>query len=248
MDEEEYRKILSSDPRDIPALNGLGLIFQHDKRWHEALEYFERALDIDPKNKFSRNNCADCYIKIGEYGKALDYFKMVLADEQNNVFALVGKGKALNNLDLYEEALTVLNEATGHEPENYFAWGVKAIVSLNLDNYKEAFEFISKSEKISEDNIFDNAKVAIRYRKHLHQRILGIKFGSILAIFVCIIFSLHFQLNPLTFIAINGFLAFFAIAINILFDPRITRWENYEKDLFIKNLRRIGIPFPLIIV
>jgi Flp pilus assembly protein TadD len=62
-----------------------------------AIEYFDKALDIDPHNVKALNNKGFAVIKLGNYTGAMQYIDKALAIDPHNVRAL-GKGLALDNL------------------------------------------------------------------------------------------------------------------------------------------------------
>jgi tetratricopeptide (TPR) repeat protein len=55
---ESFRRALQSNPRHVDAHNNLGAILIHLRRLPEAVEHFEKALQLDPGNDTALWNCA----------------------------------------------------------------------------------------------------------------------------------------------------------------------------------------------
>jgi tetratricopeptide (TPR) repeat protein len=47
---EQYKEVLNSDPKNINAVKGIANLYMNMKRFDESLEYYKRAIDIDPND------------------------------------------------------------------------------------------------------------------------------------------------------------------------------------------------------
>jgi tetratricopeptide (TPR) repeat protein len=47
---EEYKKVLSEDPKNITSLKGIAYLYMNMKRFDDANEYYKKALDADPND------------------------------------------------------------------------------------------------------------------------------------------------------------------------------------------------------
>jgi tetratricopeptide (TPR) repeat protein len=75
---KSFQKAVAIDHSYSEALNNLGVIFYHDKKYGRAIKYYKRALDIDPQNASYHGNLGSAYFSkkdvsdaISEYGKAM---------------------------------------------------------------------------------------------------------------------------------------------------------------------------------
>lgn len=73
------------------ALTGLG-------NYTQALQYFDKALDIDPNDKNVLYDKGDTLYKQGDNTQAIQYFDKVLAIDPNYKYALDGKQNALSHI------------------------------------------------------------------------------------------------------------------------------------------------------
>ncbi len=67
-----YNELLLNDEKNTTALSNLGILYSKDNKYYEALECFEKAIDINPDNHFAYNNMAQMYYREGEYEGAVE--------------------------------------------------------------------------------------------------------------------------------------------------------------------------------
>jgi len=75
--EDEYRKVLESQPRDGRALTGLGLVLAATDRLDAALEPLNRAVEADERNEEARMARAEVFARLGRTAESrADYEKL----------------------------------------------------------------------------------------------------------------------------------------------------------------------------
>jgi len=71
--EEQFKKVLASDPDHASALNYLGyMLADQNMKLEEALEYIKRAVDLDPANGAYLDSLGWAYFRLGKYELAED--------------------------------------------------------------------------------------------------------------------------------------------------------------------------------
>jgi tetratricopeptide (TPR) repeat protein len=71
--EEQFKKVLASDPEHAAALNYLGyMLADQNMKLEEALGYIKRAVDIDPANGAYLDSLGWAYFRLGKYELAED--------------------------------------------------------------------------------------------------------------------------------------------------------------------------------
>jgi tetratricopeptide (TPR) repeat protein len=71
--EEQFRKVLASDPDHAPVLNYLGyMLADQNMKLDEALGYIKRAVDLDPANGAYLDSLGWAYFRLGKYELAED--------------------------------------------------------------------------------------------------------------------------------------------------------------------------------
>lgn len=93
---EEYKKVLSIEPKHVFALNNLGVIYMSKKRNKEAANMFRKAIGLKDDYVDPYYNMACLYSKSGNISKSLYYLKIAISIN-NSV-----KNWAKNDKDLEE--------------------------------------------------------------------------------------------------------------------------------------------------
>jgi tetratricopeptide (TPR) repeat protein len=71
--EEQFKKVLASDPEHASALNYLGyMLADQNMKLEEALGYIKRAVDLDPTNGAYLDSLGWAYFRLGKYELAED--------------------------------------------------------------------------------------------------------------------------------------------------------------------------------
>jgi tetratricopeptide (TPR) repeat protein len=71
--EEQFQKVLASDPENAAALNYLGyMLADQNMKLEEALGYIKRAVDLDPTNGAYLDSLGWAYFRLGKYELAED--------------------------------------------------------------------------------------------------------------------------------------------------------------------------------
>ncbi|MCW8932500.1 MAG: tetratricopeptide repeat protein [Gammaproteobacteria bacterium] len=74
--EKDLHTILASNPKDNQALNALGYtLADRTDRYQEALQYIERALEINPEDVATLDSMGWVLYKLGRHSEALKYLK-----------------------------------------------------------------------------------------------------------------------------------------------------------------------------
>ncbi len=69
--EEQFKKVLASDPRHASALNYLGyMLADQNTKLEEALDYIKQAVDLDPGNGAYLDSLGWVYFRMGKYDLA----------------------------------------------------------------------------------------------------------------------------------------------------------------------------------
>jgi predicted O-linked N-acetylglucosamine transferase (SPINDLY family) len=130
--------ILKRDAKCLPALHILGLIRASQGKFNEAVEFFQKALKLNPQDKSIRLNLAKAFSDQGMDKEALPHFKMSTEVMPGNANAWIGLGKTLANLnkehdavDCYDKALSIDNRLVG-------GWSNKAFALFKLEKYQDS--------------------------------------------------------------------------------------------------------------
>jgi tetratricopeptide (TPR) repeat protein len=108
--EEQFKKVLASDPEHASALNYLGyMLADQNMKLEEALGYIKRAVDLDPANGAYLDSLGWAYFRLGKYELAED--NLLKASQKINTDPTV-----LDHLgDLYQKTGRLKLAATNWE-------------------------------------------------------------------------------------------------------------------------------------
>ncbi len=83
---------LKAKPKDADLLNKTALTYKAAHQFKEAIPYFQRALDIDPKNIAVRDDMASCMYYSGDVNGALDQLNKSLTYDAKHPGTLMNIG------------------------------------------------------------------------------------------------------------------------------------------------------------
>jgi Tfp pilus assembly protein PilF len=114
----------------------------HEARseFKQALEYYMKALELDPANYIVMNNIAGVYIRLTLYNEALSYSNKVLEVKTNYVPSLINAGIAQVSLGNFSEGEGFLTRAATIEPLNKLAIFNLAVLCEKQGSNDRAFE------------------------------------------------------------------------------------------------------------
>ena len=109
----------------------------HNRKFEEALESFNKALEINPKNESALSWKGTALGNLGKHEEALSVFNSVLEINPKNESAMLWIGAVLSNMGKHEEALSVFNSVLEINPKNESALSNKGVALGNLGKYEE---------------------------------------------------------------------------------------------------------------
>lgn len=104
---EELKRSVAEDPANAAHMISLAQLLMDGHQIAEAIEYFEKASRLQPKNDSLLLDLAVCYFNRKEYEKALGTTERILAFDQVHSRALYNKGAIFAALNRKNEAVIV---------------------------------------------------------------------------------------------------------------------------------------------
>jgi len=119
MAEYELKQLLGQGNEDARLFSALGFTAYEQGRIDEALEFYDRALEIDPENASALNSAGYILANEGiDCKKALVYCRKALDSNPNNPAYLDSVGWAFYRSGMAERARVYLERAVRQSPEN----------------------------------------------------------------------------------------------------------------------------------
>lgn len=116
LSDNDYKKILSIEPGNIGANLSLGFNAYEQKKYLEALKYFNYVLKLDSNFNDAYINRSYCYLALGEYQKAMEDVIKSLSIEYKEA-SLLNLYKLSNHV--YNSVVANLKSMAVNEPSNY---------------------------------------------------------------------------------------------------------------------------------
>jgi cytochrome c-type biogenesis protein CcmH/NrfG len=83
---------LKADPKNSGLLNQIGTLYKATHQFKEAASYFQKALDIDPKNVAARTDLASCLFYDGDADGAIQQLEQSLRYDPKDANSLFNLG------------------------------------------------------------------------------------------------------------------------------------------------------------
>lgn len=119
-----------------------------EKRYEKALEAFNKAIEINPKDGYALSRKGVALGNLGRNEEALDVFNKAIEINPKDETALTSKGATLVNLGRNEEALAIFNRAIEINPKDGTALSKKGAALGNLGRHEEALDTFNKAIEI----------------------------------------------------------------------------------------------------
>ena len=136
------------NPRKSRELNQIGFGLAQTKKYREAVDYFEKAIQYDPKNYSAYINLGASFSCLLKYQEALHAIENALSLNPNFEKALVNKGLILWKLARYDEAGEVYRKLTSLYPDNLVYWDQLGICLFHLLQIEEAVKIYQQCIKL----------------------------------------------------------------------------------------------------
>ena len=121
-------------------------------RYHEALEAFDKAIDLGPNRREALGNKARTLHGIGELDEAIACYDELLRVDPNDERLWFEKGKALKAEGHFADAMVCFDRAIAMDPNMKEAWELKEDI-IDPSKTKELLE-ASKSELLTDPHDF----------------------------------------------------------------------------------------------
>lgn len=161
---EEYKKVIQLDPRNLEALNNLGVIYKDLGKYREAKEHFQKALAINPNSAKVHNNLGLIYYLRGDHGRALAEYKEALASDPDNLESYTNLGVLYKKIGDLARALESFRKALSinpfHPETNYnlgLIYEARGEIEKSISHYKKFIRYSSK----------DYASLQQKVKRHL---------------------------------------------------------------------------------
>ena len=122
--------------------------------YEKAIECYNEALKINPKDADAWYNKGVLYARLKKYEEAIECYDKALKINPEYANAWNNKGVVYAELKEYKKAIECYDEALKINPEHANAWNNKGVVYAELKKYKEAIECYNEALKINPEDAY----------------------------------------------------------------------------------------------
>ena len=105
-------------PKDVKLLNQVGILYYEERRYSEALQYFDRSIKIVKKNPDTKIYIGMIHLNRGDYADARDVFKEITSGDSNSFSGFFNLGLAYEGLENYSSAVVAFRKASKINPDD----------------------------------------------------------------------------------------------------------------------------------
>jgi len=133
-------------------LKNLGVSLSLSGRDEEAIECYDRALEIKPDDYNSLGGKGVSLGKLGRDEEAIECYDRALEIKPDDYNSLRNKGVSLGKLGREEEAIECYDRALEIKPDDYYSLGSKGVSLGKLGREEEAIEWFDRALEIKSDD------------------------------------------------------------------------------------------------
>ena len=161
----QFNYILERGEAKEPLM-GKGEALENLDRMDEALDCYQRAVELDPKDESLWYKKGLLHSRLGDFNSAISAYDRVLDVDQSDKTVWQMKALALQQVGRKDEALISFDYAVGLDPTDKFLWSGKGTLLIELGRPEDAVRCFNKALE------FDpNYDVALDGKKMADERI-----------------------------------------------------------------------------
>jgi tetratricopeptide (TPR) repeat protein len=159
---EWFVNAIRQDPRP-DYLASLGGALQQQRRYKEALEVFDKAVQLNPEDAGLWRNMGDVLVQMERFDQALLSFQHVLKLDPRHQDALYKSGALLNQFGRHAEAILLLDRSNEVAPDHAPTLRSRAQTLYNLKKFEESLADGKRAYELAPDaDICNNVGAALR--------------------------------------------------------------------------------------
>ena len=160
-----YSQIVTQEPRNFYALYFLGFGFFEAGEFAQAVEWIEKAVQVNPQSPDALYNLGCALQKCQRHAQAVLSFDAALAIKPDYASAWTNRGAALLALRRYPEALMSFDRALRLDPRDAEALSNRATAWFEMQQYDRSAEDYARVLEIAPDfpDAFGNLALSRAY-------------------------------------------------------------------------------------
>jgi len=147
------------DRGDRHDCNNKGNALKDQGKCDEAIEYYEKAIEIDPQFAKAWHGKGTALASLGDFKGSLKSYDEALEIDPKDAEVWRHKADALQSMGMLDEAVNAYNEAIRHSPGDFDLWIDKALTVQRQGKFEESLDIYY--EAIESIPIYETEKIAM---------------------------------------------------------------------------------------
>jgi len=147
-----FRHALAVTKNNFAAYDNLGTYLYRQGQMPEALDCFQKSLEINPDDADTFYNLGNVFIKMGRVDEAINNYRRSLAIDPNNAEALGNLGSALAEKKQFDEAISCFQKALQLNPDSVGTHYNLATAFAIVNRFPEAAQQYREVIRLVPDN------------------------------------------------------------------------------------------------
>ena len=147
--ELKAKKIIKKFPNYIVIYNILGMTLHAQRKFPEAIKYFNHALQMDPKFSIAINNLGNTYFSMGDLENAEKSYKKSISINPKMTLALNNLGNLEKELNNFDEAIKYYKSALEIDDKFVVAHNNLGMALQGIGKFEEANKHILLAIKLN---------------------------------------------------------------------------------------------------
>lgn len=136
----------------VPTLKALAEIYAKSKRFPEAINQYQRIIQMNPSDSEARGRLAELYSWVGNNDKAIVVYKEAIELDKNNHHLKTGLARVLRWSRRYDEAEQLYNDVLKDNPDDHETLKGLAKVYARTGELQAASDILDRAIKLYPDD------------------------------------------------------------------------------------------------
>jgi tetratricopeptide (TPR) repeat protein len=172
------KNLLQKSSEESIEYNIKGLVAAAGRKYKDAIDFFNKAIEINPDYEEAIYNKGIVLIRSGAFDKAITCFNLITELNAKNFKAYQNKSIAMfKQLDL-DQAFVVLEQALKYSPKNPLLFINKAVLLKESNKYNDSLILIRKARDANIDDfaMYDLSEESIKYIERVVEVIFDLTY------------------------------------------------------------------------
>jgi tetratricopeptide (TPR) repeat protein len=161
MDDYQYNLNQFNSAADY---NRQGFIHTQEQDYRQAIEYYEKAIQVDPNFENAYLNRGNAYLALEEHQKAIQSYTEAIQVHPESFTAYNSRGFAYSDSGNYERAIRDYDEAIRLNPEFHNAYQNRGFAYRKIGDFHQALEDYSQAIQLNPESYVGYQHRGITYR------------------------------------------------------------------------------------